>query len=172
MWETKKQKSTGDNAESFTVLGKDVTFKGIVHFKGTVQLDSCFEGEVHAKGVLVVGENAVIRGTVSVGTLISSGKIQGTVTASNKVQLLKSAVQIGDVHTPVLLMEEGAYFRGFTEMGSHPSVDESSQTIDALTGQALWDDTQSLSLPEGESGNKQLSYDQVQDALINRSVPH
>ncbi|HSN05184.1 MAG TPA: polymer-forming cytoskeletal protein [Nitrospira sp.] len=172
MWETKKQKSTGDNAESFTVLGKDVTFKGIVHFKGTVQLDSCFEGEVHAKGVLVVGENAVIRGTVSVGTLISSGKIQGTVTASNKVQLLKSAVQIGDVHTPVLLMEEGAYFRGFTEMGPHPSVDESSQTIDALTGQALWDDTQSLRLPEGESGNKQLSYDQVQDALINRSVPH
>jgi len=112
MWASKKQNATQSGGEHFTVLGKDVTFKGIVHFEGTVQLDSCFEGEIHTKGVLVVGEHAVIRGTVSVGTLISSGKIYGTVTASDKVQLLKSAVQIGDVKAPLFSVEEGAYFRG------------------------------------------------------------
>lgn len=172
MWESKKQKVNQTSVENFTVLGRDVTFTGIVHFEGTVQLDSCFEGEIHAKGVLVVGEHAVIRGTVSVGTLISSGKIQGNVTASNKVQLLKSAVQIGDVHAPAFSIEEGAYFRGRVDMGLPQSADESSKAIHALPGQALLQDSADLPVPERESGTVQLSYDQVQEELIRRPVPH
>jgi cytoskeletal protein CcmA (bactofilin family) len=171
MWESKKPKATQTSSEHFTVLGKDVTFKGIVHFEGTVQLDSCFEGEIHTKGVLVVGEHAVIRGTVSVGTLISSGKIHGTITASDKVQLLKSAVQVGDVQAPLFSIEEGAYFKGRTEMGPRHSVDDSPEHINALPDRTLWEDAQNLRLAESESGPKQLSYDQVQEALIHRSVP-
>jgi cytoskeletal protein CcmA (bactofilin family) len=160
MWETKKQKVTQPSAEHFTVLGKDVTFKGIVHFQGTVQLDSCFDGEIHTKGVLVVGEHAVIRGTITVGTLISSGKIQGNVTAADKVQLLKSAVQIGDVQAPVFSIEEGAYFRGHADMGSRPSAEDIMQ--EPATG----------AVPERESGERQLSYEQVQEELLRRPVPH
>lgn len=171
MWESKKQKTTQTSSEHFTVLGKDVTFKGIVHFEGTVQLDSCFEGEIHTKGVLVVGEHAVIRGTVSVGTLISSGKIHGAIAASDKVQLLKSAVQIGDVQAPLFSIEEGAYFKGRTEMGPRPSVDDASEHINALPDQILWQDARNLRLAESESGSKQLSYEQVQEELIHRSVP-
>jgi cytoskeletal protein CcmA (bactofilin family) len=170
MWESKKPKATQMNSEHFTVLGKDVTFKGVVHFEGTVQLDSCFEGEIHTKGVLVVGEHAVIRGTVSVGTLISSGKIYGTVTASDKVQLLKSSVQIGDVQAPLFAIEEGAYFRGRTEMGPRQSADGSSEHFNELPDQALWDDARDLRLAESGSDPKQLSYDQVQEELIHRSV--
>jgi cytoskeletal protein CcmA (bactofilin family) len=119
--------------DNFTVLGKDATFKGVVHFEGTVQLESCFEGEIHTKGVLVVGEHGVIRGTISTGTLISSGKIQGTVSATDKVELLKSAVQIGDVHSPTFSIEEGAYFKGFADMGANHSVDEALQSIETLS---------------------------------------
>ncbi len=168
MWETKKPKVIDGGGDNFTVLGKDVTFKGVVHFEGTVQLDSCFEGEIHTTGVLVVGEHAVIRGTVSVGTLVSSGKIHGTVAASDKVQLLKSAVQIGDVQTPRFSIEEGAYFRGLTEMGPRPSVDESPEQLTALSDHSLWQDTHPHPLAKSESDTTQLAYDQVQDELIRR----
>jgi cytoskeletal protein CcmA (bactofilin family) len=114
-----------------------VRFKGIVHFEGTVQLDSCFEGEIHTNGILVVGEHAVIRGTLTVGTLISSEQIQGDVTASEKVQLLKTAVQIGDVHSPVFSIEEGAYFKGFSDIGAGPWVEDSSTDMDPLPDQAV-----------------------------------
>lgn len=171
MWEMKKQKTAQAGGDNFTVLGKDVTFKGVVHFEGTVQLDSCFEGEIHTKGVLVVGEHAVIRGTVSVGTLISSGKIHGTVAASDKVQLLKSAVQIGDVQAPRFSIEDGAYFRGLTEMGPRPSAEDSPEPLSALPDQALWQGTGPLPLAEQESGTTQLAYDQLQEELIRRSVP-
>lgn len=118
MWERKKEPVV--NGEHFTVLGKDVVFKGIVHFQGTVQLDSRFDGEIHTTGVLVVGEHAAITGTITAGTVVSNGKIRGDITASAKVQLLKSAVLVGNVHAPSFSMEEGAYFRGTCEMGENP----------------------------------------------------
>jgi cytoskeletal protein CcmA (bactofilin family) len=110
MWENKKR-GEGEGDGNFTVLGKDVTFKGIVHFHSTVQLDSSIEGEIHAKGMLVIGENATVRGTVIAETLVTRGKIHGNVTASGKVQLLKSAVLVGDVSAPSFSMEEGAFFK-------------------------------------------------------------
>ncbi len=127
MWENKKR-GEGEGDGNFTVLGKDVTFKGIVHFHSTVQLDSSIEGEIHAKGMLVVGENATIRGTVIAETLVTRGKIHGNVTASGKVQLLKSAVLVGDVSAPSFSMEEGAFFKGSIDMGSNPAAQELEQT--------------------------------------------
>ena len=171
MWESKKPKAAQSDSEHFTVLGKDVTFKGIVHFEGTVQLDSCFEGEIHTKGVLVVGEHAVIRGTVSVGTLISSGKIHGAITASDKVQLLKSAVQIGDIRSPLFSIEEGAYFRGNTEMGPRPAADGSPDFLQAQPDQTAWREEQDFNPAGNDQAPRQLAYDQVQAELINRSVP-
>jgi cytoskeletal protein CcmA (bactofilin family) len=133
VWEVKKRTESPSDAGNFTVLGKDVRFKGVVHFEGTVQLDSCFEGEIHTTGILVVGEHVVIRGTLTVGTLISGGKIQGQVTATDKVQLLKSAVHIGNIQSPAFLIEAGAYFKGHVDMGKNPWEEESLQQVD--TGQ-------------------------------------
>ncbi len=128
MWENKKRGEGDLDGGNFTVLGKDVTFKGIVHFHSTVQLDSSIEGEIHAKGMLVVGENAVIRGKIVAETLVNRGKIHGNVTATSKVQLLKPAVLLGDVTAPSFSMEEGAFFKGSIDMGSNPAAQELEQT--------------------------------------------
>lgn len=131
MWD-KKREGDPDNGH-FTVLGKDVTFKGIVHFHSTVQLDSSIEGEIHAKGMLVIGENATIRGTIVAETIVTRGKIHGNVTATSKIQLLKPAVVLGDISAPSFSMEEGAFFKGSIDMGSHPVADELQQTPLVLT---------------------------------------
>ncbi|CUQ68337.1 bactofilin family protein [Candidatus Nitrospira inopinata] len=131
MWESKKWMDR-PNGEPFTILGKDVVFKGIAHFEGVVQLDSRFEGDIHTTGTIVIGEHAVVCGTLDVGTLICSGKIKGTVTASQKIHLLKQAVLIGDIRTPVFLIEEGAYFKGLSDMGTHPFEAEPITDTQAL----------------------------------------
>ena len=131
MWD-KKREHESDTGQ-FTVLGKDVTFKGIVHFHSTVQLDSSIEGEIHAKGMLVIGENATIRGTIIAETIVCRGKIQGNVTASSKIQLLKPAVLLGDVSSPSFSLEEGAFFKGSLDMGSHPVVAELQQSTMVLS---------------------------------------
>jgi cytoskeletal protein CcmA (bactofilin family) len=103
--------------ENFTFLGKGVRFNGVVHFEGTVRIDGRLEGEIHTKGTLIVGEHAVIKGIITAGTITSGGKIQGNVTATDKVHLLKSSVVIGDVRSPAFSMEDGAHFQGACDMG-------------------------------------------------------
>ena len=113
-----KNTQAGSHSEDFTFLGKDVVFRGIVNFNGTIRIDGRLEGEIHTTGSLIVGEYAVIKGIVSAGTVMTSGKINGTVTAAEKIQLLKPGVLIGDIRTPAILIEEGAHFHGMCDMGA------------------------------------------------------
>lgn len=119
-----KKKNPLEEDENFTFLGRGVDFKGVISFEGTVRIDGRLEGEIRTKGMLVVGEHAVIKGSITAGTLISGGKINANVTANQKVQLLKSAVLIGDVRAPIFSMEEGAHFHGSCDMGANKWLDQ------------------------------------------------
>ncbi|HXV68277.1 MAG TPA: polymer-forming cytoskeletal protein [Nitrospira sp.] len=127
MWTIgEKHAQAGSENENFTFLSKGVDFKGVLNFDGTVRVDGRLEGEIHTTGTLIVGEQAVIKGFVSAGVLMTSGKINGTVTATEKIHLLKPAVLIGDIRTPAIAIEDGAHFHGMCDMGAHKWVEEHS----------------------------------------------
>jgi cytoskeletal protein CcmA (bactofilin family) len=119
----KRAQDTSDS-DNLTYLGKGVDFKGVVNFDGTIRIDGRLEGEIHTTGTLIIGEQAVIKGIVSAGILMTSGKINGTVTATAKIQILKPGVLIGDIHTPGISIEDGAHFHGTCDMGAHQWSDE------------------------------------------------
>ena len=118
MWAIgKSQPGTMTSQEDFTFLGKDVVFKGVLTLQGSVRVDGQFEGELHSTGTLTVGEHAVIRGNIKTRILITSGKIKGDVTASEKVMILNQGILIGDIRTPAISIEAGAHFHGRSDMG-------------------------------------------------------
>jgi len=122
----KKIQAAGED-QNFTFLAKGVHFKGVVNSEGTIRIDGSLEGEVHTAGAVIIGEHAVIQGTISAAIVMTSGKINGTVTAMDKVQILKPGVFIGDVRTPAISIEEGAHFHGMCDMGAHKWVE--SETV-------------------------------------------
>jgi len=119
MWGDKsdKKKETVFEEEHYTFLGKGVDFKGKAQFDGTVRVDGHFEGEITTSDTLIIGEHAVIKGSITGGVIVSGGKVEGNISASQKVQLLKPAVLIGDVNSPSFSMEEGVVFQGLCNMG-------------------------------------------------------
>jgi len=119
MWGAKADKKREPIFEegTYTFLGKGVDFKGKAKFDGSVRIDGRFDGQIIAEDTLVIGEHAVIKGEIVCGTIICKGKVDGNITASQKVQLLKPAVQIGSVHTPSFFVEEGVMFHGTCDMG-------------------------------------------------------
>ena len=125
MWgeKEKNKNEVGFGQEFDTFLGKGVDFKGKAKFEGTVRVDGNFEGEIIIDDTLIIGENALIKGTITGGTIVSSGRIEGVITANKKIQLLKPAILIGDVHTPTFAVEEGVYFQGECDMGVAPNLD-------------------------------------------------
>jgi len=113
----KKKETVFFEEEHYTFLGKGVDFKGKAHFDGTVRVDGHFEGEITTSDTLIIGEHAVIKGSIAGGVIVSGGKVEGNITASQKVQLLRPAVLIGDVNSPSFSMEEGVLFQGLCNMG-------------------------------------------------------
>src|SRR5206468_10565387 len=128
MWIRRQSDQSGRaGEEGFTFLGECSYFKGVAIFVGTVRIDGRIEGEIHTKGRVEVGKNAVVEGTITAGELISNGRINGNVTAANQVRLLRCSVLIGEVHTPVFSMEEGAHFEGLHSMGRERSEEHTSE---------------------------------------------
>jgi cytoskeletal protein CcmA (bactofilin family) len=111
-------KKTGfAEGENITLLAKGVFIKGEIRVEGTVRIDGRLEGDIHTKGTVVIGEEGVVQGTISAGTLVNGGKVKASVTATDRVQLLKSGVLIGEIHTSNFAMEDGAKFQGLSDMG-------------------------------------------------------
>ena len=137
MWAMKEwgQRAESDD-ENFTLMAKSMNFKGVMTFTGTVQIDGRVEGELHIVGTLIVGEHAVIKGLVSTGTLINSGKINGMITATEKIQILKPGLLVGEIRTPVIAIEEGSQFQGTCDMGIQHLHDDRAVPIGAPHGLA------------------------------------
>jgi cytoskeletal protein CcmA (bactofilin family) len=115
------KKTTGvsaEHAEITAFLGKGTQFKGVLSFEGTIRVDGRVEGEIISKDTLIAGDEAYLQGEISVGTIISSGKIAGNINASQKVHILAPGVIEGNIKTPNLIIEEGVSFDGSCEMAS------------------------------------------------------
>ncbi|OQW33049.1 MAG: hypothetical protein A4E19_06810 [Nitrospira sp. SG-bin1] len=97
-------------------VGKDVEFKGVITYSGTVRIDGSLDGEIHTDGGLLVGPEAVIKAKVTAGTVVCRGTIHGDIQAKEQIVLCAPAVVQGSLITPVLSMEEGVVFNGTLEM--------------------------------------------------------
>jgi cytoskeletal protein CcmA (bactofilin family) len=104
-------------------VGKDVDFKGVMRYSGTVRIEGALDGEIHTDGGLLVGSEAVIKAKVSAGTVVCHGTITGDILAKKQIVLCVSAVVQGNLTAPVLSMEEGAVFNGTFEMKPQAKVE-------------------------------------------------
>lgn len=122
---------SAEHAEITAFLGKGTEFKGVLSFEGTIRVDGRVEGEVLSKDTLIAGDEAHLQGEISVGTIISSGKIVGNVSASQKVHILAPGVIEGNIRTPKLIIEEGVTFDGKCEMAGQKKA--ADQKVVSLT---------------------------------------
>ena len=98
------------------ILDQGCEFDGKLTFEGTVRIDGLFRGEIHSDSTLVVGESGKVEATIKVRHVIISGEVNGTVEATEKVEILAPGVLRGNIKTPNLLIEEGVIFDGSCNM--------------------------------------------------------
>jgi cytoskeletal protein CcmA (bactofilin family) len=106
-------KKNHDQINAF--LGKDTEFEGKLSFTGAVRMDCRFKGEILSGGTLIVGESAVIESDVRVSHLVISGEVRGNIEA-DRVEIRAPGKVIGNIRSPVLVIEEGVIFDGSCQM--------------------------------------------------------
>jgi cytoskeletal protein CcmA (bactofilin family) len=107
--------STPSN-DSRNHLSNDVELKGTLRFSGELTFDGKLEGEIQSEGTLNLGDNAVVKGNISANSVIVRGKINGNVTAKEKIDIKTKTELFGDIRAARLVMEEGVTFVGQTEV--------------------------------------------------------
>jgi cytoskeletal protein CcmA (bactofilin family) len=97
----------------FAHIGKSVIIKGELSGSEDLFVDGVVEGTIELRSnSLVIGPNGQVKGGVHAKGVVVQGKLDGDIRASQRAELRKSAVVVGDIFTQRIAIEEGAYFKG------------------------------------------------------------
>lgn len=99
-----------------SLIGANSTIGGDLHFSGGLRIDGQINGNVIATegkpSTLVLSEHAQVTGEVNVTHLVVNGSINGSVTASEYLELQSKAKVSGDVHYKTIEIQLGAIVEG------------------------------------------------------------
>ena len=107
--------SPGEELVAYLYKGSRVT--GQLTFHGSAKIDGNVEGEILCHGMLTVGREAEVRAKISGEVVIIRGRVEGDVTAKEKVELQSPARLFGNIDAPRLIVTEGVVFDGYCSMG-------------------------------------------------------
>ncbi len=110
--------------------GKDSEFKGKIISEGIFRLDGKLEGEIFHKGILIIGETAVIKGKLEVNALTLNGTIEGEVTAKERVEIHAKGKLYGNISTTTLVIQDGGIFEGNCKMGAKSDNVSDLETVE------------------------------------------
>ena len=101
-----------DETSVVTTLADDLHIAGTITSKSSLMIKCRLDGEIVSEGLLIVGPTAKVKAKVTTKNLVSHGEITGDVTASEQVVLKGTAVQMGNITTPDIIVESGSIFNG------------------------------------------------------------
>jgi len=94
-------------------IGKSVVIRGELTGNEDLYLDGEIEGTINLRDhKLVIGPNGKIKATITARDIVLHGRVEGNVSATERVELKKACTLIGDVSTQRIVIEDGAYFKG------------------------------------------------------------
>jgi cytoskeletal protein CcmA (bactofilin family) len=106
--------ATADPATSW--LGSSMQVKGEISGNEDLLIDGSVEGLVQVDDRnLTVGTTAKVSADIIAGEVVIYGKVKGNVRAS-RIENKRQGSVTGDLTTPQILIEDGAYFKGSIEI--------------------------------------------------------
>ena len=92
-----------------TVIGQGSSMVGTLEVGTTIQVEGSFRGRLRTPARLEVGEEGLIEAEeLDVGEAIVRGRVSGHLRATRHIHFTATAAFRGSVHTPRLIIEEGA----------------------------------------------------------------
>lgn len=106
-------------------LDQGSRIEGDLHFEDTFRVEGHIHGRVVSKGQLVIGEHGRVEGEIAVDRVLVTGRLHGKIVA-RRVELARGSRVEADIETPVLVIEEGAFFEGRCHMSPANAIGEAS----------------------------------------------
>jgi len=116
-----------------SIIGKDTFFKGDIESKGLIRIDGGAEGTIINQGDVIIGESGTVSVALKANNVTIAGKFNGSIEATGKLELKRTATVQGTCQVKGLLVEDGAFFDGSMEMkkrdGSSEKISGSAEEL-------------------------------------------
>ena len=124
---------SGDGQAAFagTFFGSNVTIEGTITGSEPVLIEGTIRGKINLTGDLRIGTRARVDATVHAKTVTVEGKLNGDISADDRVELVMTATVDGNIKAPKIVVAEGAKFRGSVDMGSKVPHDVADAPVKA-----------------------------------------
>ncbi len=107
--------ATGSHATAR--LGSSLNVKGEISGNEDLYIEGTVEGLVQlGERKLTVGTTARLTADIIVGEVVVYGYVKGNVRAKDRIEIKKDGSVSGDLTTPQIMIEDGAYFKGAIEI--------------------------------------------------------
>ena len=103
---------TALNVNSISRISAGTVIKGEILSPGDIRIDGPFDGKLHSKGRVVIGETAVIKGDIFCDNIDLWGKVEGNLYVKDTLALKEGCIVNGNLHIKKLSVELGAVFNG------------------------------------------------------------
>jgi cytoskeletal protein CcmA (bactofilin family) len=99
-----------------TVVGANVKLVGTLQDASDIVVHGRVEGEVISNQSITVTETAYIKGPVSAEIITIAGKVNGSITATGKLEIMPTGKVFGSITSKDLAIRSGAIFVGKSTM--------------------------------------------------------
>lgn len=103
---------------AINIISKGTIIQGNIKSNSDIRIDGELIGNLDSQGKIVLGQSGKIKGEIICSTGDISGKIEGKVTASERLSLKATANIQGDLFIKQLAVEPGCVFTGKCKMDS------------------------------------------------------
>lgn len=101
-------------------LSADVEIKGSLTFSNELLLEGRVEGDIFSTSTLIIGETAVVKGTVTTVSVTVYGIVEGDIEAQERCEVKSTGRVIGNITARRFSIEEGATFQGRSKVHNSP----------------------------------------------------
>jgi len=104
-------------SQAINVISEGTVIKGDIIASGDIRIDGELNGNIKAKGRLVVGPKGKIEGEINCNNIEISGYIKGKINVTDLFGMKSTANVTGDIVAAKLSVEPGSMFTGTCTMG-------------------------------------------------------
>jgi cytoskeletal protein CcmA (bactofilin family) len=116
---------------SVAVVGKSIVIKGELSGNEDLVVEGSVDGTITlTDNNLVVGADGRVNANLFARSVTITGKVEGDVSASERVEITATGSLKGNIRSPRLIINDGAYFQGSVEMkkASSPATSPGSSS--------------------------------------------
>jgi cytoskeletal protein CcmA (bactofilin family) len=109
-------KAADHSAGGHSVIQAGVVISGELTAESDLRLDGMLDGSLNCKGRLIIGATGTVHADIEGVEVIVMGTVIGMITGHERVELRNGAHVEGDLRSPSLVIENGVFFQGLSQM--------------------------------------------------------